>query len=453
MNISLIRGGLAVLSAAAVLHSQAAGITMPVRSKVFKPQVRKTFRQGSRWRARKQGGNPRTVNGCFVFDGAKDGDRQVDPQIAVGGGYVVHATNNGLLIYDKQGNYVDSCSMWCYGGGIDPKLFFDVNNRVFGFDVWLYWDKAKVKPINISISHTDNPLGAWSTYSIPSPDEKDGGALGQSDKWVAYSFPSNKERLLAFRMEDARLGRPARVYFFTQPAGVPAVTLDKRDDLYFLKINGKNFVISRLFDRGDGTPALEVTAKKPHGLKYTGSPPRAAQKGSQITVAAGDRNPKNLVLMNGFLWFSDTVNVNGRAAVQWVQLKLDGTVVQHGLISSDKNSYIQTTLAVNRRNDVLVGFQEVGPDMYISPRMAWRLAGDPPGKLRGIVSLGEGQGAIGGAAWGDYSGSSVDGDNLLDLWTVQSLASEKGRGPVVIAKAPLPGATPKSVKEKKAGTE
>ena len=46
-------------------------------------------------------------------------------------------------------------------------------------------------------------------------------------------------------------------------------------------------------------------------------------------------------------------------------------------------------------------------------------------------------GATDGAAWGDYSGSMIDGDNLVDLWTVQSRANEKGKAESVIVKVPF----------------
>ncbi len=73
----------------------------------------------------------------------------------------------------------------------------------------------------------------------------------------------------------------------------------------------------------------------------------------------------------------------------------------------------------------------------ISPRLAFRYAEDPPGQLREIVELGEGKGATSGASWGDYSGSVIDGDNLLDLWTIQSITNEEGRGNTVIVKVPF----------------
>jgi len=54
---------------------------------------------------RMQGGNPAIVNGLLVFNGSMDGNRQVDPQIAVGGNYVLHGTNSGLIIYNKKGEF------------------------------------------------------------------------------------------------------------------------------------------------------------------------------------------------------------------------------------------------------------------------------------------------------------------------------------------------------------
>ena len=97
---------------------------------------------------------------------------------------------------------------------------------------------------------------------------------------------------------------------------------------------------------------------------------------------------------------------------------------------------------MNKGNDVLVGFQETGPDMFISPRFAFRRAGGPKGTLRDIVKLGEGRGATEGVALGDYSGSVMDGDNLTDLWTIQSITDENGKGDTIIARVPMVKATP-----------
>jgi hypothetical protein len=137
------------------------------------------------------------------------------------------------------------------------------------------------------------------------------------------------------------------------------------------------------------------------------------------------------------VWFSQTVNVAGRAGVQWHQFKLDGTNVQSGLITHDTNSYIQTTLAVNKNMDVLIGFQETGPEMFVSGRCVIHKHTDKPGTVGEIMKLAEGKAATAGGPWGDYSGSVVDPENMLDLWTIQSVASDKGKGETVIAKVPM----------------
>lgn len=409
----------------------------PARTEIVKPLRNATFNKGGKARKRKQGGHPRRVAGFLAFDGSMDGNRQVDPQIAVGGGFVFHGTNNGLIIYDTKGNYVDGVPQSEFNNGIDPKMFFDPHNRVFGFDLWNPWDAEKLKPVNISVSETSDPRGAWNTYPVPAPGGRDGGGIGYSRKWIGYTFPGGKEQTFVMKMNEAKSGKPATIYHFAGNLGHPVATQDAIDDLYFFSVGRRDFVLQRVTDRGDGTPVVIEAGRSPHKLRYVGYPPPSPQKGTEQRTASGDRNPKNLVLQGGFIWFSQTVNCNGRAAVQWHQIKTDASIVQTGLISSPDSSYIQTTLAVNKQLDVLVGFQETSKEMFISPRMAYRRSGDQPGTLRPIIELGSGQAATNGIAWGDYSGSVVDGDNLLDLWTIQSIADQTGRGDTIIVKVPF----------------
>lgn len=409
----------------------------PTRTEVITPLHKDSFNNNGQNPERKQGGSPRKVAGYLLFDGSLDGDRQVDPQIAVGGGYVLHGTNKGLIIYTKEGEFVQGVSQNYFNKGIDPKLFFDTHNMVFGFDLWNPWDTEKKKPVNISISETSDPKGAWNTYPVPAPNGVDGGGIGFSKKWIGYSFPGGPEQTFIMKMEQAKSGQPATVYHFAGNLGHPVFTQDNIADLYFFKIDRGDFVIQRITEGEDGSPVCEMVAKVPHKLEFMGYPPQSPQKGTRQRTSSGDRNPKNLVLQSGFIWISQAINYKGKSAVQWHQIKLDGTIVQTGLISGENTNYIQTTLAVNKNNDVLIGFQETNENMFISPRMTYRLAKDAPGTVREIVKLGEGEGATDGVAWGDYSGTVIDGDNLTDLWTIQSLASIKGKGFTVIVKVPF----------------
>lgn len=412
------------------------GEVKPIRTEVITPIHLQSFNKGGKAKKRVQGGNPRTVDGMLLFDGSSDGDRQVDPQIAVGGGFVFHGTNGGLVIYDKKGNYIDGVPQSEFNNGIDPKLFYDPHNKVFGFDMWVYWDKPKVKPVNVAVSETSDPRKGWNIYPVSASDGWDGGAIGFSRKWIGYSFPGESSQTFVLRTAEAKSGKPATVYHFAGNLGSPVMTQDPTDDLLFVELTDDEIVLTTVGDSktSAGVPVVKSVVRAPHHFMYFGWPPDSPMKDTEAKTASGDRNPKNLVIQNKFLWFSQAVDVAGRAGVQWHQVKLDGTFVQSGLLSHPTHSYIETTLAVNRRNDVLVGFQETGPDMFISPRCAWRKASDPLGTLRPIINLGTGLGPTAGGAWGDYSGSTVDGDNHIDLWTIQSLATEKGHGATVIAR-------------------
>ena len=417
--------------------TEAGSAAVPVRTDLVTAKRNETFNKNGKCPERKQGGNPRMVSGYLAFDGSMDGNRQVDPQIAVGSGYVVHGTNLGIIIYDKGGNFVQGVRQSCFNGGIDPKMFFDPHNKVFGFDLWNPWDKEKKKPVNISVSETSDPKGAWNTYPVPAPGGVDGGGIGFSKKWLGYSFPGGKENTFVMKMAEVKSGKPATAYHFAGSLGHPVFTQDDIEDLYFFQLSNTHFTIRKVTDSGDGTPKSVVVASKAHGLSNVGWPPQSPQKGTTQKTSSGDRNPKNLVVQNGCIWFSQTINYQGRAAVQWHQVRLDGTIVQTGLISDPKTNYIQTTIAVNSNEDVLVGFQETNENMFISPRLAFRNGGDPKGQLGKIVKLGEGQGATDGTSWGDYSGSTIDGDNLTDLWTIQSITDDKGKGDTVIVRVPF----------------
>ncbi|OWU65470.1 MAG: hypothetical protein CBB60_004495, partial [Armatimonadetes bacterium Cent15-Ar3] len=172
---------------------------------------------------------------------------------------------------------------------------------------------------------------------------------------------------------------------------------------------------------------------------YFGWPPASPMKGTDKRTASGDRNPKNLQLIGGYIYFSQAVNINGRAGVQFNKFALDGTRVQSGWLSHPTNSYIETTMAANKAGDVLVGFQETGPEMTISARAALFKKSDTSWLSPKIFRLAEGIAPTEGGAWGDYSGTVVDGDNLSDFWTIQSYANDKGRGNTIIAKVPPKG--------------
>lgn len=415
-----------------VLGSQT--VELPVRVETVEPVHLESFDKGGSANKRTQGGNPRMVEGHLVFDGAQDGNRQVDPQIAVGGGYVLEGTNDGFLIFTKEGKCVSGVGRAVFLDGIDPKMAFDIHNRVFLFDIWQYYDKPKKKPVHIAVSESADPTKGWNIYAISRPEEVDGGGIGYSRDWIGYTNPGGPEQTLVISTKDAKAGKAVKVYHFKEGFGQVVYNQDRSGSLYFLKFTPKQVEIREVRKTGDGTPALVSTVVKEHNLPDQGRAPQAPQKGNDKTSASGGFGPKNVVLQGGFFYCSRIVGVDKRAALQWYKIAMDGTVVATGRLTSPTSYYMQPTVAVNKRSDMLVGFQESSPTMNISARMMFFKAVSPLERASDVFKLQEGQGATEGGPWGDYSGSVVDGDNLTDLWTVQSWANKAGKGPTVIAR-------------------
>ena len=363
------------------------------------------------------------------FEGIPDTDGQVDVQVAVGGGHVVHATNQGVSIFDKTGKFLTATRQECFNEGIDPKLFFDVHNKIFAIDFWHYYDDAKKKPLNISVSASSDPTKAWNTYPISLVEAVDGGSLGYSKKWLGYAYPKDADKggTIVIATEDARLGKETKVYHFERELGQAAFVQDATDDMYFLEVDDANFTLNKITTDAQNVPYKTKAWQKAHQLKYIEMPPPSPQKGTKTMISSGDRKPKNLVVQGGYLWFAHTIDYNGQAAVQWHQLDLkDGTSIQTGIISKAGSNYIQSSIAVNKDLDVMIGFQECNANMYVSPCFTYRNANDTKGTLRPVTTIENGTGNYGtnkdeSVPWGDYSGSIIDGDNLKDLWSVQNI--------------------------------
>jgi hypothetical protein len=76
-------------------------------------------------------------------------------------------------------------------------------------------------------------------------------------------------------------------------------------------------------------------------------------------------------------------------AVQWVELDRSGAFVRGGRIEdrganpwNGGHSYAFAPLAVNARNDVLVGFSEFQSGDFADASYAFRAGPDPPGTTR-----------------------------------------------------------------------
>jgi hypothetical protein len=128
--------------------------------------------------------------------------------------------------------------------------------------------------------------------------------------------------------------------------------------------------------------------------------------------------------------------------VQWWQIAPNNppssapSVAQAGRIE-DPNGilfYAFPSIAVNKHDDVLIGFSRFSSNQYASANYAFRSGSDIANTMRNDVVLKAGEAkyykTYSGASnrWGDYSHSQVDPLNDTDLWTIQEYAWTPGGG-------------------------
>jgi hypothetical protein len=372
--------------------------------------------------------------GILTFDGTEtENDGQIDPQIAIGGNYVLHASNAGVQIFDKKGSLKMATTLNKFTTSkdcFDPKLFYDNTNKFFGLSVWDGYNPLAKKPMRLMFSETENPTKAWNIYSLPATDGVDGGSIGYGKKWILYRYDENF--VLILNALDCKLGKPTNIYKFNTTLGQPAFNQDNGNSYAFSLNEAKNTLRLQLITTTNETPEIVDVWQVPNKSKYTSWPLFSAQEGTTQLVSSGDFNPKNVVIQNNTLWYSHVVDVDGFSGIEWMQLSLlNGKVLQQGVLTNKNTNYIQPTIAINKRGDMAIGFQETNSEINISARAAFRLNNDALGTLHPVINVASGNCTYEkinskepNLAWGDYSSSVVDGDNGIDFWFAQTIAAD-----------------------------
>jgi hypothetical protein len=370
------------------------------------------------------------------FDGPSDAwSAQMDPQIAVGGNHVLQLNNGAAVVFNKQGELMQAVHLDCFTDskfGIDPKVFYDIHNKYFGFSVYDYESKKDKKPIRFLLSKTNNPLGDWYRYNVPALDAVDGGSIGYGNKWLIYEYPTEtKSVVLVMNAIEAKKGNVTNAYKFYASVGQPIFN-QSNGKAYFIRTDMEHDkLVLHTIEEKDGAPII----KKLWAIENTSAlqemPPASAQKNAISKIASGDFNPKNAVMFNNSIWFCHAVNSEDFSAIEWMELNIkNGNIVQSGLISEVGTNFIHPTIGINNRGVVAIGFQETNENMYVSARCTYRMANDKLGTMRDIINIAEGNSAYkplenkGTLPWGDYSGTIVDGDNGIDIWSAQTIMED-----------------------------
>lgn len=396
-----------------------------------------------------------------------------DTQGAAGPEYVMALTNDRMLIQTKSGQQLEKKLIEDFCDSeepFDPKLVYDALDRRWIAAILNYRDNKS--EIVVAISHTDNPLKKWSIYRIPvnNPNANpavwaDFPSVGFNKNWIVIQANMFAVGTHSFKRSNVYVldkhdfyndGQGSYQLFTLESQGgtqVPASTFDGNvSTLYLLQhwnghSNGSGLLRLYAITGSVGNEQLNSVGFISVNATWSESGPFInggiePQLGTNKRIAANESDILGCVYRNGSLWACQTAflpeNAPSHTAAQWWQIDPASLRVhQFGRIEDPNatldsgTSYAYPSIAVNRYNDVLIGYSFFNKSIYASSGYSFRYGSDPINIMRSLQTIKSGKDEYkdsGTIRWGDYSATVVDPVNNVDFWTIQESAHKQKNG-------------------------
>jgi uncharacterized protein (TIGR03437 family) len=401
---------------------------------------------------------PRTLTG---FRGGLDDQTVIPPDThgAVGPNHVLTVLNNDYQVQRRDGTLVFRVTgdtffdrLGPFSGSIfDPRAAYDATARR-----WVIVALADAQQVSSSIclavSQTEDPAGAWTMFRIRVNALENlwfdypnlaiaGDRIVVSVNLFARDTFSRSE-ILVFTASDLYAGRGEyRAFRETRGTPVAAASETAVTRVPVVMLGGNALGLANLaIGEIQGTAGAETynsnAGLAPAGEAFGFAPSQdfAPQLNSASLIAANDARIQNCQLRGSSLWCTHHIFLPvfrpERAAVQFYEINTSTyQTVQRGRVEDPTNAvmYAFPSIAVNRDNDVLLGFSRFTATEYAAAAYAIRRSTDPPGQLQADAVFKRGEAAyLRGSTsnrWGDYSAAVVDPADGVSFWTIQEYAA------------------------------
>jgi hypothetical protein len=386
---------------------------------------------------------------------------------AVGPNHVVSVSNTHVRIQNRTGTTLSNTTLATWYGvtsPFDPKIIYDPYSARW-YAVVLTNARNANSSLAIGVSATNDPTGVWYRANFDTDSTNavwcDYPTIGFNKDMIAIQFNQfsiggvppdqfTRSEILTFPKANALAGTWTGITRYTLPQSlgstqVPAQTYDTASPfIYFVQTqdptNGR-LVMYQLTTSGVGVGTLNQLAGLPQADPFSFRPANAninfaPQSGTSVKVMNNDGRIQNVVYRNGSLWATHTVfyptgGTPTRSAVQWWQINPNGTPIQVGKKDDQAGLvyYAFPSIAVNKYNDVALGYTRFTASQWPSANYSVRASSDPAASLQTDTLYKDGEGiyykatGAGQNRWGDYSMSQVDPLDDTDFWTIQTYAS------------------------------
>jgi hypothetical protein len=423
--------------------------------------------------------NPDTkINKGISFPAIIDNNRSIPPDCAgaVGPDHIMTALNTEIKIQNKKGDSLLQVSLDNFFFPItgvrnvfDPKLLYDKYEKRWIITAACNSNSADCKLL-IAYSESDDPLGKWKgfSYKVDHSGKRwfDYPSIGINKNWIAVSG-----NMFDVRTENDKITGKAvtasncKIYVFDkmalyQGSGTvssfnlsskdgfticPVVTQDNTTaTLYMVSLlnssySGKAYYQLYTLTGSPKDPEYTMTNLRPNvNFTWSDISRNNADFGPQLSVANlihnGDARVQNAVYQNGFIWGTHTAFLPAsnptHSAVLWWQINATNAAIkQFGKIEDGaaKLFYAFPSIAVNKMEDVLVGYASFSVNQYGSSNYSFKSRMDPANTMNAGFQFKNGANKYYKTyegdknRWGDYTSTCLDTDEL-SFWTLQEYA-------------------------------
>lgn len=405
------------------------------------------------------------------FQALPDGLNSIPPDThgAVGPNHLMAVLNTQVRVQDRNGTALSTVTLngfWSSLGNpdsFDPKLMYDPFAGRWIF-VACANPESSTSSILIGASQTSDPTGNWNLYRVEVDPAHllwaDYPSVGFNKDWIVVQvnmFPINsgsaRTKVYAFSKASVYAGGASASFTsFNNALGgsfnqtmVPAITYDNTlPTMYLVSTWSSAQGALRIFTLTGAVGGETLTptsffpsSPTPWSSDTNGVGDFGQQAGSNQKIDNGDPRLQQVVYRNGSLWCAHQIFLPAggsptRTAVQWWQIDpASGAVAQRATIDdpTGTTSYAYPSIAVNKFNDVLIGYSRYAGTQFASANYSFRAGTDPLNGLRADTVLKPGTGQYYKTfdgdrnRWGDYSNTVVDPLNDVDMWTIQEYAS------------------------------
>lgn len=396
-----------------------------------------------------------------------------DPQGAVGPEYLLTMTNTGFAAQNKSGTLVKTWTPARFWASVsqndllfDPRVMYDALAGRW-IAVMATAGVTAEPALLLAISDETDPTQGWTFLRIPSDPAGDKAPefplLGANGRWICLTAnlislsTGNVGGVAVWAIEKAPLlsaGTLAVSRFVLADAAspvAPVVTLDAdQPDEYLLEQWSENngghgqLELSRVTDVG-GIAKLRTVATISADTTWVAHPnpfDALPQAESSRRITASQDDVASACLRNGMIWAAQTATIPAagsvpeHSVVQWWRVTTAGALSGFGRIgdASGQTWLAYPSVAVNARDQAVIGYSVFSPQAYASAGYSIRPSGGCDGQLSMIHALRTGLGvyvkldSTGLNRWGDLSETVVDPQDDLSIWTIQEYAAAPIQG-------------------------